>query len=105
MMLGAVERRFGTDRAPHPVEHLSDNGSCYTAKDTRDVALALGPAPCFTPVRSPESNGMRFTGSLGPVALTRSPFVKTLKRDYARVTPLPDARTVLGLVDGTHVCF
>jgi hypothetical protein len=27
-------------------------------------------------------------------------FVKTLRRDYARVTPLPDARTVLGPVEG-----
>ena len=88
MMLAAVERRFGTDRAPHPVEHLSDNGSCYTAKDTRNFALALGLVPCFTPVRSPESNGMS------------EAFVKTLKRDYVRITPLPNARTVLGLVDG-----
>jgi putative transposase len=88
MMLAAVERRFGVDRALHPVEHLSDNGSCYTATDTRDFAAAVGLVPCFTPVRSPESNGMS------------EAFVKTLKRDYARVTPLPDARTVLGLVDG-----
>lgn len=88
MMLAAVERRFSTDRTPHPIEHLSDNGSCYTAKDTRDVAVALGLIPCFTPVRSPESNGMS------------EAFVKTLKRDYVRITPLPDARTVLGLVDG-----
>ena len=27
-------------------------------------------------------------------------FVKTLKRDYVRVTPLPAVRTVHGLVDG-----
>jgi putative transposase len=27
-------------------------------------------------------------------------FVKILRRDYARVTPLPDARTVLGPVEG-----
>jgi putative transposase len=86
MMLAAVEQRFGTDRAPHPVEHLSDNGSCYTAKDTRDFATALGLVPCFTPVRSPESNGMS------------EAFVKTLKRDYVRVIPLPDATPVLGLV-------
>lgn len=88
MMLAAVEHRFGTDRAPHPVEHLSDNGSCYTAKDTRDFAAALGLVPRFTPVRSPESNGMS------------EAFVKTLKRDYVRITPLPDARTTIGLVDG-----
>lgn len=29
-----------------------------------------------------------------------SPFVKTLKRDYVQVTPLPDAQTVLGLIGG-----
>ncbi len=58
MMLAAVERRFGTDRAPQAIEHLSDNGSCYTAKETRDFAAALGLTPCFTPIRSPESNGM-----------------------------------------------
>ncbi len=88
MMLAAVERRFGTDRAPQAIEHLSDNGSCYTAKETRDFAAALGLTPCFTPIRSPESNGMSES------------FVKTLKRDYVRVTPLPDAATVLGLVPG-----
>ena len=86
MMLAAVERRFGTDRAPQRVEHLSDNGSCYTAKETRDFAAALGLVPCSTPVRSPESNGMSES------------FVKALKRDSVRVTPLPDAATVLGLV-------
>lgn len=75
MMLAAVERRFGTDRAPHPAEDLSDNGSCYTAKDTRNFALALGLVPCFTPVRSPESNGMG------------EAFVKSLKRDYVRIIP------------------
>ena len=88
MMLAAVEQRFGTDRTPHAIEHLSDNGSCYTARDTRDFATALGLVPCFTPVRSPESNGMSES------------FVKTLKRDYVRVMPLPDAVTVLGLVAG-----
>jgi putative transposase len=39
--------------------------------------------PCFTPVRSPESNGVS------------EAFVKTLKRDYARIQPRPDAMTVL----------
>lgn len=88
MMLAGVERRFSTDRAPHSIEHLSDNGGCYTAEDTRDFAVALGIFLCFTPIRSPESNGMS------------EAFVKTLKRDYVRVSRLPDARTVLGLVDG-----
>jgi putative transposase len=58
MMLEAVERRFAGMRAPHAIEHLSDNGSPYTAKETRDFAAALNLVPCFTPVRSPESNGM-----------------------------------------------
>ena len=86
MMLAAVEGRFEAERVPHAIEHLSDNGSCYTAAETRDFARQLGLVPCFTPVRSPESNGMS------------EAFVKTLKRDYVRVTPLPDAPTGLGLV-------
>ena len=42
--------------------------------DTRDFATALSLVACFTPVRSPESNGMS------------EAFVKTLRRDYARIT-------------------
>jgi transposase InsO family protein len=88
MMLEAVEGRFGTMRAPQPIEHLSDNGSPYTAKETRDFAAALNLVPCFTPVRSPESNGMS------------EAFVKTFKRDYVRVNPLPDAQTALRQIAG-----
>ncbi|MBR7513166.1 IS3 family transposase, partial [Mycobacterium tuberculosis] len=29
LMIGCVEARFGTPRAPHPVQWLSDNGSVY----------------------------------------------------------------------------
>ena len=46
----------------------------------------LGLKSCFTPVKSPQSNGMS------------EAFVKTLKRDYVRVNPLPDAQTVLSLI-------
>lgn len=88
MMLEAVERRFDGMRALHPIEHLSDNGSPYTAKDTRDFAAALNLVSCFTPVRSPESNGMS------------EAFVKTFKRDYVRVNPLPDAHTALRQIAG-----
>ena len=88
MMLEAVEKRFDTTRASHPVEHLSDNGSPYTAKETRDFAVALNLVPCFTPVKSPESNGMS------------EAFVKTFKRDYVRVNPLPDAATALRQIAG-----
>ena len=88
MMLAAVERRFGTDRALRPVEHLADNASPRTANETRDFAHRLGLVPGCTPVRSPGSDGMS------------EAFVKVLRRDYARITPLPDAATVLGLVAG-----
>ena len=88
MMLEAVEKRFGGYRAPQTVEMLSDNGAPYTAKETRIFARQLGLKPCFTPVKSPQSNGMS------------EAFVNTLKRDYVRVTPLPEAKTVLGLIDG-----
>jgi transposase InsO family protein len=88
MMLEAVERRFAGMRAPHAIEHLSDNGSPYTAKETRHFAAALNLKPCFTPVRSPESNGMS------------EAFVKTFKRDYVRVNPLPDAQRALRQIAG-----
>ena len=83
LMLESVERRFATRNVPHPVQWLSDNGSCYRANDTIDFAIHLGLVPCFTPVRSPQSNGMA------------EAFVKTFKRDYVYVHDRPDAQTVL----------
>ena len=80
--------RFGGIRAAHPVEWLSDNGSIYTAHETRVFASQLNLVPCFTPVASPESNGMS------------DAFVKTLKRDYLRVSPVPDAATALDQIAG-----
>jgi len=88
MMVRCVEQRFGAVRAPHPVQWLSDNGSIFAAHRTLEIAVALNLVPCFTPVESPESNGMA------------EAFVKTLKRDYVRVTPIPDAATALALIDG-----
>ena len=70
LMVACVERRFGISKAVHPVEWFSDNGSAYIAKDTLDTATALGLKLCFTPVRSPESNGIA------------EAFVKTFKRDH-----------------------
>lgn len=87
MMVRCVEQRFGAIHAPHPVQWLSDNGSIFAAHKTIEIALALNLVPCFTPVESPESNGMA------------EAFVKTFKRDYVRVTPIPDAATALALVD------
>ncbi len=66
----------------------ADTGSPYIAKKTRGDPCRLGLKPCFTPIKSPQSNGIS------------EAFVNTLKRDYVRVTPLPDARTVLGLIGG-----
>lgn len=86
LMVEAVEKRFGGTRTPHPVEWLSDNGSAYIARETATTAIALGLRLAFTPVRSPQSNGIS------------EAFVKTLKRDYARNVILPDAETVLALL-------
>ena len=52
-----------------------------------EIALALNLVPCFTPVESPESNGMA------------EAFVKTFKRDYVRVARIPDADTALALIE------
>jgi putative transposase len=86
LMVACVERRFGISKTPYAVEWLSDNGSAYVAKGTLDIATALGLKLCFTPVRSPESNGIA------------EAFVKTFRRDYARLSILPDAATVITLL-------
>jgi len=74
MMVRCVEQRFAAIRAPHSVQWLSDNGSIFAAHRTIEIALGLNLVPCFTPVESPESNGMA------------EAFVKTFKRDYVRVS-------------------
>lgn len=87
LMLAAVEHRFGpVDKAPEPIEWLSDNGSGYIAGDTKAFARGIGLEPRTTPVRSPQSNGMA------------EAFVRTIKRDYARVSFLPDARAIMDLL-------
>ena len=83
LMVAAVERRFDGTKTPHPVEWLSDNGSAYIAKDTADMARALCLKLLFTPVRSPENNGMSES------------IVKTLNRDYARLHVLTGAYAIL----------
>jgi transposase InsO family protein len=83
LMVESVERRFGSRTLRQPIQWLSDNGSCYRAYETTEFAIRLGLVPCFTPVRSPQSNGMA------------EAFVKTFKRDYVYVHDRPDAQTVL----------
>ena len=84
LMVAAVEHRFGAvNQLPSLIEWLTDNGSCYVARDTRRFARELGLIPKTTPLESPQSNGMA------------EAFVRTLKRDYVRVSVLPDAESVL----------
>jgi hypothetical protein len=45
--------------------------------------------PCFTPVRSPESNGIA------------EAFVKTFKRDHVLVRPRPDTATMVAQLDSS----
>lgn len=79
----AVEQRFGSELLASPVQWLSDNGSAYTAEQTRAFARQIGLLPLTTPVCSPQSNGMAES------------FVKTMKRDYIRHMPKPDRATAL----------
>lgn len=82
-MLESVEKRIGDQLPAKPVQWLSDNGSAYTAQQTRLFARQIGLHPATTPVRSPQSNGM-----------TES-YVKTIKRDYVAHMPQPDRKTAL----------
>lgn len=89
LMVATVEHRYGpVNRLPKPIEWLTDNGSCYTARDTLTFARDIGLVPRMTPVSSPQSNGMA------------EAFVRTSKRDYVRVNPRPDARTVIEQLPG-----
>jgi len=83
LMLHCIEKRFNALQAHWPVEWLSDNASCYTAKETRDFAAQLNLNSRFTPVRSSESNGL-------PEA-----FVKTFERDYILTHSRDDSLSVI----------
>ena len=89
LMVATVEHRYGqVKRVPEPIECLTDNGSCCTARDIRALARDIGLVPRTTPVSSPQSNGMA------------EALVRTLKRDYVHVYPRPDARTVIEQLPG-----
>lgn len=66
--------------AGQAVQCLTDNGSAYTAHDTRKFARELNLEPCTTAVSSPQSNGMA------------ERFVKTMKEDYISIMPKPNVR-------------
>jgi len=78
LMLHCIGKRFDALQVPCSVEWLSDNASCYTARETFAFAAHLNLISRFTPVRSPESNG-----------LTEA-FAKTFKRDYIFIHSLHD---------------
>jgi len=78
LMMQAVEKRFRTSAAlAKPIELLTNNGSCYTAAKARSFAKLLGLNPITTPWTSPQSNEIAES------------FVKTLKRDYAKMVNKP----------------
>ena len=80
----SMEQRFGkTSSVPVTIEWLTDNGSCYVARDSRAFVRLLGFEPRRTPIQSPQSNGMA------------EAFVKTFKRDYASVGRRDDPAVVL----------
>lgn len=83
LMIETVERRFGkVKQVPHVVQWLSDNGPCYTARQTVHYGRSLGLDIRTTPSYSPESNGMA------------EAFVKTFKRDYVWFGDLASADRV-----------
>jgi putative transposase len=59
----------------------------FRSSQTIEIAMALNLEPCFTPVESPESNGMA------------EAFVKTFKRDYVRVAALANADAALEVIE------
>ena len=83
LMSESVLYRFGNvNKLPRPIQWLSDNGSCYTARETVRFGRELGFEICTTPPYSPESNGMA------------EALVKTFKRDYVWLGNLSCAAAV-----------
>src|SRR3954451_21904745 len=64
----------------------------YVSTEARRFAHEIGLEPRTTSIESPQSNGMA------------EAFVRTIKRDYVRVSPVPDAESVLRQLPGwlTH---
>lgn len=86
LLIRGVESRFADIdlSLERPIiEFLSDNGSAYIAKTTRELAKSLGLKPINTPVCSPQSNGMAES------------FVNTFRRDYEWKLDKSSAQAVL----------
>lgn len=84
LMIETMEYRLGRCQTTSPIQWLTDNGKCYTARETVAFGRRLGLEIRTTPAYSPESNGMA------------EAFVKTIKRDYVWFGDLRDAKTVMG---------
>lgn len=87
LMVESIEYRLGKNRLETPIQWLSDNGSCYTAKETVRFGTDLGLEICTTPAYSPESNGIS------------EAFVKTFKRDYVWPNDISSAKVVMEKLD------
>ena len=84
LMVASVKYRFGqVNRLPRTIEWLSDNGSGYIASETKAFARDDRIGAAHDARHKPAIQGMA------------EAFVRTIKRDYARVNPLPDAQTVI----------
>jgi putative transposase len=70
------------NRPPVTIEWLSDNGSCYVAGETRSFPREIGLELRTIPIESPQSNDMV------------EAFVRTIKGDYVRLSPRPNAEAV-----------
>ena len=79
----ALIRRLGDERPTYGYRRIRRLPVEWLSRSTPQLPWA---SVCFTPVRSPESNGIA------------EAFVKTFKRDYARLSILPDAETVIALL-------
>ena len=83
LMVETVEYRIGKPLPKDSIQWLSDNGSCYTARETVEFGRKLGLDIRTTPTYSPESNGLS------------EAFVKTFKRDYVYPGNIGNAKIVM----------
>ena len=86
LMYQSVVNRFGELKTPNKIQWLTDRGTIYRARITKNAAREVGLLTCYTAPYSPSSNGMA------------EAFVHTIKRDYAYLSDLKDAKTVMKLL-------